>query len=315
MTDPIKWDEAALLALIRDAVTESLTLDYKAAAAITPKTDAVKREVSKDVSAFANSAGGTIVYGMFESNHLPASIDGIDPAVVTREWLDQVIASRIQRRIDGVRINQVILGDSKVVYVVVIPESDRAPHMASDHRYYKRFEYQSVPMEDYEVRDVANRTVGPRLSIKMWLDTGVLIFTDDAEKSQPLRIRAHIVNESAVPAEHAVFRIFADSRLEGEPSGFTNRSDFSLSLGGGPQVPHYLWQRNWGVPGKMPIWNGINFSLFDSFEVRLPRGPGQYAVGWTVTAPRMAHASEVLLLATDDGRSVELRRTGIRIDI
>jgi len=315
VTDPIKWDEAALQALIRDAVTESLTLDYKAAAAITPKTDSVKREVSKDVSAFANSAGGTIVYGMVESNHLPVAIDGIDPLVVTREWLDQVIASRIQRRIDGVRINQVILADGKVVYIVVIPESDRAPHMASDHRYHKRFEYQSVPMEDYEVRDVANRAVGPRLSIKMWLETDTLTFADDGEKSQPLRIRAQIVNESAVPAEHAVFHILVDCRLEGAPTGFMNRSEVSLSLDGGPPVPHHLWQQNWGVPGKLPIWNGMNFSLSDSFEVRLPRGPGQYAVAWSAKAPRMAHASEILILATDDGRSVELRGTGISIGI
>lgn len=141
MKEPALWDENDLKELIKDGVGESLTLDYKRAAALTPKTEGVKNEISKDVSAFANSAGGVIVYGITEQGHLPVAIDGMDPNVASREWLDQVIASRIQRRIDGVRINQVRLTSGQVVYVVDIPQSDRTPHMASDKRFYKRFEY------------------------------------------------------------------------------------------------------------------------------------------------------------------------------
>src|SRR5262245_49653647 len=155
MPDPIDWIEADLQALIANGVTESLVLDYKGAGALLQRSDGVKNEISKDASSFANSAGGTIVYGMTEVGHLPTAIDGIDPAVVTREWLNQVIDSRIQRRIDGLRINQVQLASGLVVYVVVIPQSERAPHMASDHRYYKRSNFQSVMMEEYEVRDVS----------------------------------------------------------------------------------------------------------------------------------------------------------------
>ena len=67
-------------------------------------------EISKDVSAFANSAGGTLVYGMIEDRHVPTAIDnGFNPSEITMEWLEQVINSRIHRRIDGVRINQIEL--------------------------------------------------------------------------------------------------------------------------------------------------------------------------------------------------------------
>lgn len=230
MVDPIQWDEGSLKSLILDGVTESLTLDYKAAGALTSRADSVKNQISKDVSAFANSAGGTIVYGMTEANHLPGAIDGISPTQVTREWLDQVINSRIQRRIDGIRINQILLAGGNVVYVVVIPQSDRAPHMASDHRYYKRFEFQSVAMEDYEVRDIANRAIGPRLSVTMSVSTDTLTFIDGEELSQPVEISAYIINDSPEPAEHAVFHVLADSRIQGNPSGFTNRTEVYPSL-------------------------------------------------------------------------------------
>ena len=92
MSEPWEWEEADLLALIRDQVQESLTLDYKASPAL-DRTDQKKNEVARDVSAFANSAGGTLVYGMVEAGHLPAHLDaGFAPQDITREWLEQVIS-------------------------------------------------------------------------------------------------------------------------------------------------------------------------------------------------------------------------------
>lgn len=49
-------------------------------------TEGKKNEVSKDVSAFANSAGGTIVYGMIENGYVPVRLDsGYDPSVISKE--------------------------------------------------------------------------------------------------------------------------------------------------------------------------------------------------------------------------------------
>jgi len=58
MAEPVDWEETDLQRLISDGVGESLTLDYKAAAALTPRTESIKKEIGKDVSAFSNSAGG-----------------------------------------------------------------------------------------------------------------------------------------------------------------------------------------------------------------------------------------------------------------
>lgn len=50
-------------ALISSRTEESLNLEYKRAAAL-DKEDKQKNEISKDVSAMANSAGGKILYGV-----------------------------------------------------------------------------------------------------------------------------------------------------------------------------------------------------------------------------------------------------------
>lgn len=157
--------EQDLVTLIATGVQESLNLDYKRSDAL-QNDDKHKNEVSKDVSAFANSAGGTLVYGMIEVKHLPTALDhGFDPNVISREWLENVINSRIQPRIQNVGINSVPLASvspGRVVYVVEVPQSHTA-HQAFDKRYYKRFNFQSVPMEDYELRDVLGRAKTPLL--------------------------------------------------------------------------------------------------------------------------------------------------------
>ncbi|MHB8181315.1 MAG: AlbA family DNA-binding domain-containing protein [Acidithiobacillus ferrivorans] len=305
--DPIYWDEAKLKTLIQNQIRESLTLEYKEAGALW-KSDGKKREISKDVSSFANSAGGVIIYGIKEDDHLPVSIDGIDPSQISREWLDQVISSNIRRKIDGLRINQVMLSDQKVTYVVVIPQSGRAPHMANDNRYYKRSNCRSVPMEEYEVRDVANRASGPHLVINMWLESEKISFKENEILSQPFQIRANVSNNNVDVAEHAIFHICADSRLQGNPSGFTNKQELGLSINGAEIVDVNRWQCNWGM-GKMPIWQGVTFNLFDSsFMVRIPKGVGTYLIAVSAKAPRMVETEKLYSLETnEDNNNVGLR--------
>jgi hypothetical protein len=160
--NPSDWQEEDLLGLIHSQTEESLILDYKASPSL-DNTDERKNEISKDVSSFANSAGGTIVYGISENGGIPKALDGqIDPTKTTKEWLEQVIHGRIRPRLD-VHINPVALTTQhpgRVAYVVKIPPGKTA-HQASDHKYYKRYNFRSVPMEDHEIRDVMNRSKHP----------------------------------------------------------------------------------------------------------------------------------------------------------
>lgn len=151
--------------LITNEVEENVHLDYKAGSAL-QKNDKGKNEITKDVSAFANADGGIIIYGLAEKEHKPAELAPFDGNDFSKERLDQIIAN-IQPSIKGVRIFPIRLGGDVMqsVYVVKIPRSSNAPHMATDHRYYKRNNFQSVAMEDYEVRDLFTRADRPELEI------------------------------------------------------------------------------------------------------------------------------------------------------
>ncbi|HEY0657218.1 MAG TPA: ATP-binding protein [Pyrinomonadaceae bacterium] len=168
------WTESRLLNFITSEIEESLTLEYKSAEAL-DRVDAKKKEITKDVSAMANSAGGVLIYGIAEfsvenKRHLPEKITPVDRRKYPREWVEQIIQA-IRPRIDGIVIHSVNLssGETDVAFVIEIPQSNTA-HQANDHRYYKRFNFQAVPMEDYEIRDVMFREQTPNIALNFLIE-------------------------------------------------------------------------------------------------------------------------------------------------
>lgn len=175
------WKESEVQSYIDNFIEESLTLDYKAADALA-MSDGKKKEITKDVSAMANSAGGIIIYGLKEpldpaKKHFVEAIDPVDRTHFTKEWLEQNI-NNIRPRIEGIIIHSVSLasGANDVAYVVEIPQSNTA-HQATDHRYYKRYNFQSIPMEDHEIRDVMNRLTIPEVTVDFTF-TDILITSE-----------------------------------------------------------------------------------------------------------------------------------------
>lgn len=161
--------------LITNKVMENTNLDYKDSRALEGKI----AEISKDVSSFANSDGGLIIYGVEEKSHLPVKIDeGVDHHRFNREWLEQVIQSNISPTLDNLEIIQIPLNNSRSIYVISIPRSVRVPHQErQQRRYYKRYNFNSSPMEDYEINDLRNRKVvfPPLINIDYEIDQGVFI--------------------------------------------------------------------------------------------------------------------------------------------
>jgi predicted HTH transcriptional regulator len=213
--------------LIADGVQENLHLDYKASNAI---DHGKTHEITKDVSAFANSDGGIIIYGIEEKDNLPVKVDGgVDHIKFKREWLEQLVQNHISPRIDDVRIVPIPVSAGKSVYVIGIPKSYRGPHQAKDKKYYKRFNFNSEPMEDYEINDVRTRrrNVPPLVSFDVEIkDRTLVLFV--------------IKNIGQVPALDVSFKFFQEltwHNKEKPPSLFTrgiqyfppNRTFFSFT--------------------------------------------------------------------------------------
>ena len=76
--------------LIDESILEIKTLEYKEK--LPEFNDEGKKEFLADISSFANSSGGDIIYGIREDNHLPKELVGVE--------IDDI--DEIKRRLDGI---------------------------------------------------------------------------------------------------------------------------------------------------------------------------------------------------------------------
>lgn len=170
----MNWTKKVIDELIRTKTSESNTLEFKRADALynsMKKSGSKHDDLSKDVSSMANSNGGAIIYGIQEFNSgkdkcKAEKIDCVNGEIISEEWIEQVINTRITPRIENVKIIKVEYEGSDCVYILDIPKSNTA-HQAQDKKYYKRFNFQSVPMDDWEIKDIISRKNNPEIHISL----------------------------------------------------------------------------------------------------------------------------------------------------
>jgi len=273
--------EAELINLIDTGTQENLTLEYKRCAAL-QNNEQSKSEISKDVSAFANSAGGVLIYGVLEDNQLPTALDaGFDLGQLSREWLEQVILSRIQPRVPGVVITPIALSGAnagRFAFAVEISQSHTA-HQAWDNKYYKRNNFTVTPMEDYEVRDVMNRAKTPLVLASFDFQRH-----NRGEDTVDYLLRTWLHNQGDVTAHHMRIEIglpvrFIDNnvikfRQQRRMNTFEGRSYEEL-ICVGEIADHVLFPDQqlflgeWGYGGPMLRMNHGNFQLMGRTRAEL----------------------------------------------
>ena len=285
--EPWGWDISDIERLIDDQEKESISLEFKGCGAL-KRNDPAKKKISKDVSAFANAGGGVMIYGIEEKDHTALEIgEGFDPREISKEWLEETINSRIQRRIEGIRINQISTNKgSRVLYVVYIPQSYRAPHQASDKRFYTRKNFSRVPMEEYEVRDVFMRREAPDVILDLYFsrfDARIEKFPiswKNTETSHHLEINGALRNEGGGEVHYMCITLIADARLlsESDQEEVTFRS--LRAQINGEEVDILMANLNWGGPHKMPLFKTVEYRLFED-DLRI-----QFKREWLEKEPR-----------------------------
>jgi hypothetical protein len=165
----IPWTYERLKQLVHDRTPEELEREYKNAAAA-----GNAKIISKSISSMANSAGGVVIFGVSEA-HDPAigrkrisDLEPINPAIVSPERLEDLITSNIRPKIQGLIIRPVNTPSEGVIFVVDVPQSSTI-HQAEDKKYYRRRNFKSEPMEDYEIRESMHRNFYPVVNARIKL--------------------------------------------------------------------------------------------------------------------------------------------------
>lgn len=248
-------------------------------------------ELSRQISAFANGGGGQLFLGVDDDG----VVDGGVPVDIkgggTRSWLEDLIPGLVDPPLRHFNVFEVgahpafpgAPAQGRAVYVIDLPTSDDAPHMARDHRYYLRIAGKSRPMGHVHVQDIALRVRRPEVQVSRIAPYGEPELIDDPQGPLALvglralinnsgrRMARHVGLELVVPralvTREVRDRLLAapDAQVTHRPTDFVFFRYLGLPIFPGQEI--FAWQ----------LWLAVH-----SGNVGLFAGP--QAIGWRVYA-------------------------------
>jgi hypothetical protein len=150
------------------------------------KEDHVLEILAKEISAFANSGGGQLVFGLVNPSNATDkwTVDdgGIATSVKgktgTREWLEDVIPNLVEFPLTDFNVyaitpvgpqSQILPG--RALYIVDIADSLSAPHQSRrDNKYYARVAGKSRPIGHKIVADIMGRRQYPKIELEFEIE-------------------------------------------------------------------------------------------------------------------------------------------------
>ena len=201
--------EQDLQSLVDEAETESRSLDYKQM--LNFSVGKAKEDFRKDVTAFANSAGGHLIIGVMDVDGVPQQLCGFDLGVQSQEQyrlcLLEIIQSHIKPRIQGITIRVFQLLNAQWVAVIRVPRSFAKPHQVEignkDFQFWFRHDGGNQRMDVDEIKDavLVSDTLSERIR-NFRLERVGSIFANDTPivmKDSP-KLVLHIIPLSAFGA-------------------------------------------------------------------------------------------------------------------
>lgn len=326
---PWEWEQVDVQKLVDDKTPEDLHIEYKESRLLAKTPPSAKEhcigKLTKTVSAFNNADGGVIIIGIKEAKeeerNYPRGFDeGINEAEFDKTWLVQIINSNISPPIPDLRVKPIKLsGDNagKVAYVIWIPKGTRAVQ-ARDLIYYQRVEDQSLPMRDYQIQDVNNRSIGPDLRLSFEIPLGqdnILTQAGNTSNTAPFRIAVVAKNLSDTVAELALFTIIVPQRLAPtEPTGFHKinlQPRIALRYNGRDTLDNCrVFQKYHRAPDFPPIFRQVQPTMIGNlnvtFKAAYEQSPHYEPLLWFAESPRMQPKSGCNIIVTD-GHQLELK--------
>lgn len=161
-------NEADIKQLLENQVSERKNIEYKLT--LPDNKHDSRKEFLADVSSFANTIGGHLLYGIKEENGLPIEVIGIPNNDLDGEILklENLLRDNIQPRIQGTSIGAINTEAGKSILIVRVPQSWSKPHVVSFQghwRFYARNSVGKYPLDVMELKSafLSTNALGERI--------------------------------------------------------------------------------------------------------------------------------------------------------
>lgn len=224
-------------------------LDFQLADRLIPGNDKKELWLSKYVSAFANSVGGTIIFGIKSYRGRASEIFGVDFKKVSSFWLMNLLENEISPKIENLEVYEIPFTENTSMGVVVVnvPQSLNRPHMASDKRFYQRSKLHEELMDEIRVRELYNLASTPDMEFVGIVNTqGVPALENGQFINLNFYPKFLVKNAGSAVEKIFKFELWLPSELH-DPA-FSPLQNFFNRLEGSYSV--------FSVPNRQPVFQG-----------------------------------------------------------
>lgn len=180
-----------------------------------------KETLAQELSAFSNSAGGVIIFGVSARK----DDEGVDcageahPIAEIERFQSEVIRSvgeLLMPRYEGIRVELIRAPNlpGSGYLAIQVDRSERRPHRSEaggDKRYYKRAGSSSYIMEHYDIEDQFKRQERAKLNSEYMISTGMTMRDGNDFTSIEVILSMYLVNISAVTARFPYFHVLSSN--------------------------------------------------------------------------------------------------------
>ena len=241
--------------LVVNSVLERRTLEYKAE--LPNNSDAGKKEFLADVSSFANTIGGDLIFGIKESSGIIDSEYELAIANPDTEIarLENIIRDGIAPRIK-VETTTISLSENKAVLIVRIRTGMESPHRViykAHDKFYARTSNGKYPMDVLELRTAFAQTSAVIDRIKDFRINRVLQIKSSENSSSSTDIPFFAIHILPLSAFNSSFRMDADQLLAVRESRIEPALQPFRTGGGWNQRINLLGAMAYSAPGNQTI--------------------------------------------------------------
>lgn len=138
--------------LQQNSVKEGKSIDYKEQININDKS--ARKELAADITSFANTVGGDLLFGIKEDKGVIKSIVGIEVQNIDSllQKIENTIRDLVTPRIIGLQIQVIPVPENKYIIQIRVPQSYNGPHVVDGRRFYGRNSVGKYPLDIGEIR-------------------------------------------------------------------------------------------------------------------------------------------------------------------
>lgn len=146
--------------LIKFKAERSTNVDFIDISKIS-ESSSFEQNITRLISSMANTIGGVIFLGIKAKRKKAFQLENIQN-IISINWLNFVINKNILPKINNLNM-QLFENDNTKIIVIRIPRSQKAPHIASDNRFYCRNNDKTILLQEHEIRNLYTKNSKPNL--------------------------------------------------------------------------------------------------------------------------------------------------------